>query len=95
MFTFRHMHGYKWGTDDLYFTCLLRPLNTEVNPNLSEIAAVKWMSVSIPHILVSGIYTTEAGLYAEILQRGDKLGVFKKRGGAAASSVRGNIGRQC
>ena len=37
----------------------------------------------------------EAGLYAEILQRQGELGVFKKEGGAAASSVQGSTGRQC
>ena len=35
----------------------------------------------------------EAGLYAEILQSGGELGVFKR--GAAASSVRESTGRQC
>ena len=35
------------------------------------------------------------GLYAEILQGGGELGVFKKEGGAAASSARGSTGRQC
>ena len=38
---------------------------------------------------------TTSGLYAEILQRGGELGVLKKEGGAAASSVRGSTGRQC
>ena len=30
---------------------------------------------------------TLSGLYAEILQRGGELGVFKKEGGTAASSA--------
>ena len=32
-----------------------------------------------------------SGLYAEILQRGDELGVFKKEGGTSASSIRGAL----
>ena len=44
---FRHMHGYRWGTDDLYFACLLRPLNTDIKINPSEIADAKWMDVSV------------------------------------------------
>lgn len=42
---FRHMHGYLWGTDDLYFACLLRPINTDIKINPSEIADAKWMDV--------------------------------------------------
>jgi hypothetical protein len=41
------MHGYNWGIDDLYFACLLRPLNTDIQANSSEIAAAKWVDVSI------------------------------------------------
>lgn len=44
---FRHMHGYNWGIDDLYCTCLLRPLNTDIQANSNEIAAAKWIDVSI------------------------------------------------
>ena len=43
---FRHMHSYRWDTSDLYFTCLLRPLTSEINFDVGEIAACKWMSVS-------------------------------------------------
>jgi len=43
---FRHMHGYRWGIDDLYFACLLRPLNTDITISPSEIADAKWMDVS-------------------------------------------------
>ena len=45
MLCFRHMHGYRWGTDDIYFACLLRPLTTEVTINPAEIADAKWMDV--------------------------------------------------
>ncbi len=47
MLCFRHMHGYRWGIDDLYFACLLRPLNTDINISPSEIADAKWMDVSV------------------------------------------------
>ena len=43
---FRHMHGYRWGIDDLYFACLLRPLSTDITISPSEIADAKWMDVS-------------------------------------------------
>ena len=43
---FRHMHDYHFGAGDLYFSCLLRPLNTDVTIDTTEIAAVKWMDVS-------------------------------------------------
>lgn len=42
---FRHMRGYRWGTDDLYFACFLRPLNTNITINTDEIADAKWMDV--------------------------------------------------
>lgn len=42
---FRHMHGYRWGTDDIYFACLLRPLETEIKIDPNEIADAKWMDV--------------------------------------------------
>ena len=44
---FRHMHGYRWGTDDLYFACLLHPLNTDITISPSEIADAKWMDVRL------------------------------------------------
>lgn len=40
------MHQYRWGMDDLYFACLLRPLNSDIVINPSEIADAKWMDVS-------------------------------------------------
>lgn len=43
---FRHMHGYRWNCSDFYFTCLLRPLTTELQHDDQEIAACKWMDVS-------------------------------------------------
>ena len=53
MLCFRHMHGYRWGTDDLYFACLLHPLNTDITVNPAEIAAAKWMDVSsIPNTIM-------------------------------------------
>ena len=55
---FRQMHGYNWGIDDLYFACLLRPLNTDIQVNPSEIAAAKWMDVSAIVILFTCVRTT-------------------------------------
>ncbi len=45
--SFRHMHGYQWGIDDMYVSCLLRPLNTDFNIDTKEIAEAKWMDVSL------------------------------------------------
>ena len=45
LLTFKHTHKYSWGIDDLYFACLLRPLNTDITPNPEEIADAKWMNV--------------------------------------------------
>ena len=45
MLCFRHMHGYRWGTDDIYFACLLRPLTTDITIHPAEIADAKWMDV--------------------------------------------------
>ncbi len=53
MLCFRHMHGYRWGTDDLYFACLLRPLTTEITINPAEIADAKWMNVSTCILVLS------------------------------------------
>lgn len=44
---FRQMHSYNWGIDDIYFACLLKPLSSEIEINPSEIAAAKWMDVSV------------------------------------------------
>ena len=43
--TFHHMHEYRWGTSDLYFSCLLRPLNSDITVNPSEISDATWMDV--------------------------------------------------
>ena len=48
---FRQMHQYNWGIDDMYFACLLRPLNTDIHVNPSEIADAKWMDVSVLFML--------------------------------------------
>ena len=45
MLTFRHMHEYRWGTSDIYFSCLLRPLSTDITINPAEIADATWMDV--------------------------------------------------
>lgn len=45
LLSFRHMHKYNWGIDDLYFACLLRPLNTDIRVNPAEIAEAKWRDV--------------------------------------------------
>ena len=43
---FRHLHQYRWGTSDLYFVCLLKPLHTDIKIDAGEIASCKWMDVS-------------------------------------------------
>ena len=43
---FRHLHQYRWGTSDLYFVCLLKPLHTDIKMDTGEIANCKWMDVS-------------------------------------------------
>ena len=48
---FRHMHQFRWGNSDFYFTCLLRPLTTDIVIDQSEIADCKWMKV-IHHIFI-------------------------------------------
>jgi 8-oxo-dGTP pyrophosphatase MutT (NUDIX family) len=42
---FRHWHGYRFGTSDIYFVCRLSPLNTEIHPQEAEIAECLWMPV--------------------------------------------------
>ena len=44
---FRHMHSYRWNCSDLYFACLLRPLTSDINYDNKEIAACKWIDVSV------------------------------------------------
>ena len=48
---FRHMHQFRWGNSDFYFTCLLSPLTTDIVIDQSEIADCKWMKV-IHHIFI-------------------------------------------
>lgn len=40
---FRHWHGYRYDKSDIYFICRLRPLNTDIRIQESEIAEAKWM----------------------------------------------------
>ena len=44
---FRHLLNFRFGCSDLYFTCLLRPLNQDINFDSREIADAQWMDVSI------------------------------------------------
>lgn len=55
LISFRHTHAYTWGIDDLYFACLLQPLNIDIQANPNEIAAAKWMNVS-EHFGGQGLY---------------------------------------
>ena len=64
MLCFRHMHGYRWGTDDIYFACLLRPLSTDITADPSEIADAKWMDVRI-YALFSSVHYLFFTLLAE------------------------------
>lgn len=47
LLSFRHIHEFRWGTDDLYFVCLLRPLSSNVKIDEQEISACKWIDVSL------------------------------------------------
>ena len=42
---FRHMHQFRWGNSDLFFTCLLKPLTIDVVIDHSEISEYKWIKV--------------------------------------------------
>ncbi len=46
LLSFRHMHGFRWSTDDIYFICLLKPLTRKVTIDDEEISASKWVDVS-------------------------------------------------
>ncbi len=46
LLSFRHMHKFRFGTDDIYFICLLKPLTDKVAIDHGEIAACKWIDVS-------------------------------------------------
>lgn len=62
LLTFRHMHDYKWGIDDMFFACLLRPLNLDIKINPDEIAAGKWVNVSCTsHIHILFIFHCATG----------------------------------
>ena len=40
---FRHWHGYRHGKSDIYFVCLLSPLNETIVRQEEEIAQCQWM----------------------------------------------------
>ena len=45
MIGFRHMHGFRFGTSDIYFLCILQVIdeNQPINRQLEEIADCKWL----------------------------------------------------
>jgi len=43
---FRHMTAFRFGCDDIYFVCHLRPLSDNITIDKNEIANCKWISVS-------------------------------------------------
>ena len=43
---FRHMTGYRYGCDDIYFVCHLRPLSNNIKIDTNELSACKWIPVS-------------------------------------------------
>ncbi|KAL5478039.1 hypothetical protein EMCRGX_G024914 [Ephydatia muelleri] len=71
---FRHMHDYHFGAGDLYFSCLLRPLNTDVTIDTTEIAAVKWMDVN--EYIADPNTTAVNRMIAESYRDGMKSGYF-------------------
>jgi len=42
---FRHWHGYRFGTSDIYFVCRLSPLSHDIHRQEDEIAECLWMPV--------------------------------------------------
>lgn len=44
---FRHWHGYRFGTSDIYFICRLAPLTCEIRPQEEEIAECLWMPLDV------------------------------------------------
>ncbi len=42
---FRHWHGYRFNTSDIYFVCRLAPLTHEIRAQEDEIAECLWMPV--------------------------------------------------
>jgi len=54
MLSARHMPEARMGNGDIYFTCLLKPLTTEIKIQEEEIAAAKWMKAFIiQHFIVA------------------------------------------
>jgi 8-oxo-dGTP pyrophosphatase MutT (NUDIX family) len=74
MLCFRHMHGYRWGTDDIYFACLLRPLTTDITVHPAEIADAKWMDVDA--YIADPETTTTNRLIAQSYKDGLANGLF-------------------
>ena len=42
---FRHWHGYRFEKSDIYFVCRLKPLNSDIKIDKSEIEEAIWMPV--------------------------------------------------
>lgn len=42
---FRHRHHFRFGKSDIYFICLLTPLNNQIVMEKSEIAEALWMDI--------------------------------------------------
>jgi len=68
------MHEYRWGADDFYFACLLRPLNTDITICPAEIADAKWMDVDA-YLADSETFSTNK-LIAQAYKDGLARGLF-------------------
>jgi len=57
---FRTHHGVRFGLTDVYFTCLLKPLNNNIVIQESEIAEAKWMPIeeflAMPYWKLGSVY---------------------------------------
>ena len=42
---FRHWHGYRFGTSDIYFVCRLEPLTAQITIHQGEISECMWMPI--------------------------------------------------
>ncbi|RDD36543.1 Nudix hydrolase 8 [Trichoplax sp. H2] len=43
---FRHLHNFRFGCSDIYFICLMKPLNEDIQIDKGEIGACKWLNIN-------------------------------------------------
>jgi ADP-ribose pyrophosphatase YjhB (NUDIX family) len=60
---FRHAHNFQFGKSDLFFVCLLKPLNYNIVKQDSEIAACEWLELDT---YMSQALTASSPLYSKL-----------------------------